>query len=84
MDKDASLFSSLSGSLEKNIYVDDDYSLTVSRSDNVEFQHGRISNFYIVYLDFFLKCIISKSITIHFHNINMTFIGIRIMIEDIR
>ena len=48
MAKNASLFSPLSGSLEYNIYVVDDYVLTIARSDDVESLHGRISNVYHV------------------------------------
>ena len=48
MDKDASLFSSLSEYEEHNISMDNDYSLTISRFGNVKCQHGVISNVYHV------------------------------------
>ena len=46
MAKDASMFSSLSGALEQNIYEDDDYALAVARSGDVKCQHDKISNIY--------------------------------------
>ena len=48
MENNVSLFSSLSGAPKKNIYVADDYSLTVIGRGNVEFKHGHISNVYHV------------------------------------
>ena len=48
MDKYASLFSSLSQSIEHNIYVDDDYSLIIVGRGDVECRHGWISNVYHV------------------------------------
>ena len=48
MENDASLFSSLSGSSEENIYVTNDYVLTVIGNDDVECHHGRIENVYHV------------------------------------
>ena len=48
MAKDASMFSSLSGAPEENIYVIHDYALTFTGNGDVDCHHYFISNVYNV------------------------------------
>ena len=48
MDKDASLFSSLSGAPKQKIYVASDYALTIVGNGDVECQHGCLFDVYNV------------------------------------
>lgn len=49
MDKDASLFSSLSEFAEKNTFTADDCALIVSGCGDIKCQYGTISNVYHVH-----------------------------------